>query len=51
VKDTEPETELEPPDIVCVVPLNVTCMLDIEPYGWDAEAETENPFPAVTVDG
>jgi len=31
--------------------LNVTCILDIEPYGWDAEAETEKLFPTCTDDG
>jgi len=47
VKDTVPELAF----IVCVVPLNVTCILDIEPYCCDAEAETEKFVPAWTDDG
>jgi len=31
--------------------LNVTCILDIEPYCCDAEAETEKVAPPSTVDG
>jgi len=48
VKDTVPELAF----IVCVVPLNVTDILDIDPpYYCAADTETGKLSPTCTVDG